>query len=280
MRGSVRVVLWFTLAVLLGCEALAVVSLWRLSPVSRGQQSRFRQSVLEQSQTLNRVAFAGARFFEAGDNGGDGEEDLGAALLNQAAGADQAIRPGLDDLPAGDPLLILDRLAANEAQYRRSLQAASLGHSALQFADPADRASAREGFAAEVRALLSAAAARSHLLAELESMYFSRLRESSRGGWSMLSAAVAGLALATLAASAAVAWVLRTHVREIRLLRGLIPICSHCKKVRDEHGVWKPVEVYVRSRSGAEFTHGLCPDCLHELYPGHEDHPPEGGGRT
>ena len=277
MRGSVRVVLWFTLAVLLGCEALAVLSLWRLSPVSRGQQSRFRQRVLEQAQALNRVAFAGARFFETGGNGGADEGDLGAALLNRAASADEAIRPGLDDLPAGNPLLILDRLATNETLFHRRLQAATLGHSALQVAGPADRASAAEGFAADAHALLSAAAAKSHLLAELESIYFSRLRESSRGGWPMLSAAVAGLALATLAAGAAVAWILRTHAREIRLLRGLIPICSHCKKVRDEHGVWNPVEVYVGSRSGAEFTHGLCPDCLHELYPGHEDPPPEGG---
>lgn len=53
----------------------------------------------------------------------------------------------------------------------------------------------------------------------------------------------------------------------IKVLRGLLPICSACKKIRDDAGYWNQMEVYVRDHSEAEFTHGICPDCLRRLYP-------------
>jgi CheY-like chemotaxis protein len=53
----------------------------------------------------------------------------------------------------------------------------------------------------------------------------------------------------------------------IKMLRGLLPICSHCKKIRNDEGYWQQVEVYVSEHSEAEFSHGLCPDCLQRLYP-------------
>lgn len=54
---------------------------------------------------------------------------------------------------------------------------------------------------------------------------------------------------------------------EIQTLQGIIPICSSCKKVRDDEGFWLQVENYISTRSGAKFSHSLCPDCLKELYP-------------
>lgn len=54
---------------------------------------------------------------------------------------------------------------------------------------------------------------------------------------------------------------------EIRTLRGFLPICANCKKIRDDQGYWNEVEVYVQTRTDAQFTHGFCPDCLHKLYP-------------
>lgn len=53
-----------------------------------------------------------------------------------------------------------------------------------------------------------------------------------------------------------------------KVLSGLLPICVSCKKIRDERGAWQPVEVYLRNHTGAEFTHGICPDCGNKLYPG------------
>lgn len=54
---------------------------------------------------------------------------------------------------------------------------------------------------------------------------------------------------------------------QIRTLRGIVPICSNCKKIRDDTGYWKQVEVYVREHTEAEFSHGICPECMKKLYP-------------
>ena len=62
---------------------------------------------------------------------------------------------------------------------------------------------------------------------------------------------------------------LESALSEVRVLRGLLPICAACKKVRDEDGVWSEVENYISNRSEAEFTHGMCPDCLRKYYPKH-----------
>ncbi len=56
-------------------------------------------------------------------------------------------------------------------------------------------------------------------------------------------------------------------ISEVRRLSGLLPMCAHCNKIRDDSGYWRRVEDYLSEHSEAEFTHGLCPDCMKELYP-------------
>jgi hypothetical protein len=56
-------------------------------------------------------------------------------------------------------------------------------------------------------------------------------------------------------------------MQELRTLRGIIPICAHCKNIRTDAGEWQRMEVYVREHSEAEFSHGICPDCMRKLYP-------------
>jgi DNA-binding response OmpR family regulator len=53
----------------------------------------------------------------------------------------------------------------------------------------------------------------------------------------------------------------------IKVLQGILPICSLCKKIRDTKGDWQPVEVYVKKHSDADFSHGICPTCLDKHYP-------------
>lgn len=60
---------------------------------------------------------------------------------------------------------------------------------------------------------------------------------------------------------------LEKALAEVKTLRGILPICSFCKKIRDDSGDWKQVEVYVRERSSADFSHSVCPDCMKEHYP-------------
>jgi hypothetical protein len=56
---------------------------------------------------------------------------------------------------------------------------------------------------------------------------------------------------------------------EIRQLRGLLPICASCKRIRDGDQQWVLLEKYIESRSEASFTHGICPECVRTLYPNH-----------
>ena len=60
---------------------------------------------------------------------------------------------------------------------------------------------------------------------------------------------------------------LERALSEVRELRGMLPICASCKKVRDDDGYWQEVESYLTKYSGAKLTHGICPDCLSQLYP-------------
>ena len=60
---------------------------------------------------------------------------------------------------------------------------------------------------------------------------------------------------------------LREALAKIRTLRGLLPICVSCKKIRDDSGYWNQLESYLREHSEADFTHGLCPECAQRLYP-------------
>ncbi len=58
---------------------------------------------------------------------------------------------------------------------------------------------------------------------------------------------------------------------EIKTLRSILPMCSHCRKVRDNEGVWERLETYLSDHTDTRFSHGLCPDCLRELYPDDAD---------
>jgi hypothetical protein len=59
---------------------------------------------------------------------------------------------------------------------------------------------------------------------------------------------------------------LKEALAKVKTLSGLIPICSVCKKIRDDQGYWNLVELYIKKHSDAEFTHGLCPKCEGEFY--------------
>jgi hypothetical protein len=93
-------------------------------------------------------------------------------------------------------------------------------------------------------------------------------------------------ALAALALGAALLTAHRMRVRQLRrrereltrrveealagvkILRGLLPMCAWCKKVRDDHGYWNQIEAYLAAHSEADFSHGICPDCASKITPG------------
>lgn len=61
---------------------------------------------------------------------------------------------------------------------------------------------------------------------------------------------------------------LEDALAKVKTLRGLLPICANCKKIRDDQGYWKQLESYIESHSEALFSHGLCPECTEQLYGG------------
>jgi GAF domain-containing protein len=56
-------------------------------------------------------------------------------------------------------------------------------------------------------------------------------------------------------------------LEKVKTLHGLLPICAWCKRIRDDQGYWSQVEAYLREHTGADFTHGICPDCLEKQRP-------------
>ena len=60
---------------------------------------------------------------------------------------------------------------------------------------------------------------------------------------------------------------LKHTIARVHTLNGLLPICANCKKIRDDKGYWNLLEAYIQEHSEAEFTHGICPECIKKLYP-------------
>ena len=61
---------------------------------------------------------------------------------------------------------------------------------------------------------------------------------------------------------------LKNALYQVKQLSGLLPICASCKKIKDDKGDWHQIESYIRDHSEAEFTHGICQECVKKLYPG------------
>jgi hypothetical protein len=59
---------------------------------------------------------------------------------------------------------------------------------------------------------------------------------------------------------------LEATMKEIKTLRGILPICSYCKKIRDDEGYWSQIESYISEHSETEFSHGICPDCVKKFH--------------
>ncbi len=60
---------------------------------------------------------------------------------------------------------------------------------------------------------------------------------------------------------------LNKAIEEVKTLSGFLPICASCKKIRDDKGYWNQIEAYISEHSEAEFSHGICPECIEKLYP-------------
>ncbi len=100
--------------------------------------------------------------------------------------------------------------------------------------------------------------------------------------WVVLGAAVIGLAgafyggrmKAVQRREAELARRVEEEMARTKILRGLLPICASCKKIRDDKGYWNQIESFIHTHSEAEFSHGICPECMQRLYPDYMPEPP------
>jgi len=60
---------------------------------------------------------------------------------------------------------------------------------------------------------------------------------------------------------------LQAALMEVKRLGGMLPVCAHCKKIRDDRGYWNPMETYISQHSEALFSHCICPECASKVYP-------------
>jgi hypothetical protein len=99
-------------------------------------------------------------------------------------------------------------------------------------------------------------------------------REHRQVAFLSISVVFLALAVGALSLAAMVRYltgVIRSRTKELRVLEGMLPICSFCKKVRGEDDRWMQIERYVAERSDSDFTHSLCPECMEEHYPETDD---------
>ena len=59
---------------------------------------------------------------------------------------------------------------------------------------------------------------------------------------------------------------LANQISQIKILRGFLPICAKCKKIRDDKGFWNQIELYISAHSDTIFSHSICPNCAEQLY--------------
>ncbi len=71
---------------------------------------------------------------------------------------------------------------------------------------------------------------------------------------------------------------LQEALAKVKQLSGLLPICAHCKKIRDADGGWQQLEVYITQHAGVDFSHGICPECIKRYFPEHSAQIRKGGG--
>jgi hypothetical protein len=177
-----------------------------------------------------------------------------------------------------DPLMLAPQLEEAENAYREKLGALSECYGRLARAETqAGRDVLFAEFDGIFRAFVEVLKDRNRVLTQMEGTYNAQQRENLRRDGRNISSAIIAQGIALPLAFGIVVLAFRSQSRRVKELSGLIPICSHCKKVRDDKGYWKQVEAYIRDHSEADFSHGICPDCARLLYPEYVGEEPQEG---
>jgi len=231
-------------------------------------------SILYHIGSMNRASLALADFRTTPPPSGTGADWVARKteqcrlLLSHASIAEPVDRNAVERFLLEDPLLVVDRIGPVEETYRVRMGSLTQAYDALVAAgSEGERVAAITSFESRLPAYRAALLGRAQLLEQLEVTAHAQLSSGQTAAVRRLTLGVVGQAFLVLVAIVAAVLTFRTHATQVRTLQGLIPICSACKKVRDDAGFWASVEAYIGSRTDATFTHGMCPECIVKWYP-------------
>ena len=233
--------------------------------MTHANENLYRDNVFEQGSQLMRVSFALARYFgSAPGEGGDSR----AVIIGHAMIAKPLDTERIFKLIGEDPLLLELRIEAAQKTYDEQLTGLIELNRRLQAESGRPAVYALEkSFAEAARRFVAAVEERSWALAQFDSIFFNQIRSNRKIEDDYVNLLLYVQVVAVALTVIIVLLYYRLQRGQVNLLHGMIPICSNCKKVRDDAGYWEQVEEYVRQRSGVEFSHGLCPECIKKLYP-------------
>ena len=175
-----------------------------------------------------------------------------------ASGAGRPVAERLrQDLVSAGRAVAVNDLAQDVVPAQMTAIARAVGN--MERSGAVDGKSARDLAAAVDRIADSSRAATGIVRTKLSALSVSLGSLWTRMYGVAISAAVLGVALSGLLV------VYERSLREVRQLRGILPMCSYCKRVRNDKDYWEQVESYVSNRSAAEFSHGVCPDCYENV---------------
>lgn len=190
-------------------------------------------------------------------------------LLSQAAFPEPVDQQAVSQFLRDDPLLLVARIGDVDATYSTQVGHLATAYEKLKAATTdQQRHAAIADFDREVPDFRVALVARVQLLEQLEATAHAQLVSDQAATIRRLTLGLVGQAFLVITAIIVAVLVFRTQAGEVRTLQGLIPICSTCKRVRDDAGFWAQVESYLQEHTDARFTHGMCPDCMENWYPG------------
>jgi hypothetical protein len=223
---------------------------------------------------MSRAAVAVAHYVAFPSHGG-GSEDWVAGkteqcrqLLSHVSMLRPAAHDTLSRLLGDDPLVVGPRMRAADSAFRSSVDGLSAIYTDLITAETVpDKVDNIARFDAAVPAFLNALIDRSVVLEQYDATAHAHLRSTQTRLQQQLGFLLVGQIIGLAAASLLTYLVIRSQFLQVKVLKGLIPICASCKSIRDDAGYWEKVEAYIRARADVDFSHGICPECMKKLCP-------------
>jgi hypothetical protein len=234
----------------------------------------FYGSILDQGSALNRVVFAAAEYTKLYSIDNINEDWINEKILKcEELISHGSIPPFISEdqylkYINDDPLLLSERLSEVENAYTVALASLEDAYKQIEQSETyEEKAELLLYFNKLFDDFMKILKERSYVMRMFEATYHSQLRFNIDKTQETVTLILIGQTIAVLASLILIIFNFISQSKDVKVLKGLIPICAKCKKIRDDKGYWNQVETYIHEHSEADFSHGICPECAKELYP-------------